>query len=406
MAHLPLANLLHHKLRSVLSALGIALAVCMLLTLSGLARGSLYEIADRWDSVDADLIVYPRVWGDNVATLSGAGLSDREADDIRGEHGQILERIVPVFLWRVQIARQYHVVVGVDSDGAHWRPLTAGRPLVAGRWCDEGGTAAGWLEREMMAEGDENDAPLEAGVLERGLAERGGLEMVIDERLAGASGLGLGDTVRTAGHDWTVVGITPKGVLARAFIPRRTAQLLFGAGSIRRSTLMFVKLREGVDRQTAARAVANLRREVLFVQQYRGMLEQRFGVMFRYVDMVNALALGIAFLFIMVTLYTMVLQRTREIAILKSCGASNAFIVRQVMTESLLLTGAGLALGVGLAFAAAWGIERLRPLITVTITGEWILIGAAAAVVGAAVSALYPAYRATRVNVSEALTLE
>ena len=41
MAYLPLANILHHKLRSALSATGIGIAIAMLITLGGLARGSL-----------------------------------------------------------------------------------------------------------------------------------------------------------------------------------------------------------------------------------------------------------------------------------------------------------------------------------------------------------------------------
>ena len=47
MTYLPLANILHHKLRSVMSALGIGIGICMLVTLSGLARGSLFEITLR-----------------------------------------------------------------------------------------------------------------------------------------------------------------------------------------------------------------------------------------------------------------------------------------------------------------------------------------------------------------------
>ena len=39
MTPLPLANILHHKLRSALSMLGIGIGVCMLIALSGLARG-------------------------------------------------------------------------------------------------------------------------------------------------------------------------------------------------------------------------------------------------------------------------------------------------------------------------------------------------------------------------------
>ena len=77
--NLPLANILHHTLRSTLSALGIGIGICMLVTLSGLARGTLYEVADRWEQVRADLIAYPDIWGDNLTTLSGVGLPDKYA---------------------------------------------------------------------------------------------------------------------------------------------------------------------------------------------------------------------------------------------------------------------------------------------------------------------------------------
>jgi len=124
------------------------------------------------------------------------------------------------------------------------------------------------------------------------------------------------------------------------------------------------------------------------------------------VDAVNAFALVIAFLFIMTMLYMTVLQQTREIALLKSCGASNAFIVRQVLGEAALVTAAGVAAGVALRFLARWLIETLCPLLTVTITGRWIAIAAAAATGGAVLSGLLPAWRATRVDMARALTSE
>jgi putative ABC transport system permease protein len=190
-------------------------------------------------------------------------------------------------------------------------------------------------------------------------------------------------------------------------MPRRTAQVLF-AGSTLRSTMIFLKLQPGFDPDRAARELRGRLRavEVIQVKQYRDMLEHKFGAMFVYVDAVNVIALLIAFLFIMITLYTMVLQRTREIAILKSSGASNAFILRQVLAESMILTGAGLVVGVALSFVAAWVIQALKPLLTVTITWEWLLIALAAALGGAVISGLYPAWRATRVDMVEALTLE
>jgi len=196
-------------------------------------------------------------------------------------------------------------------------------------------------------------------------------------------------------------------VMTRVFMPRRTAQFLFGSGDITKSTLMFVKLKGGVDVGPASRAIAaTVRQDVVPLDRYRGMLNEKFGIMFIYVDAVNLVALIIAFLFIMITLYTMVLQRTRDIAILKANGASDAFLVRQVLAESMLLTGAGTGIGIALSFLTRWAIETAKPLLTVTITWQWIGVAASAAVLGATLSGLYPAWQATRVDMVEALTLE
>src|SRR4030042_620632 len=112
--YLPLANLLHHKLRSVLSAVGIGIGICMLLTLAGLSRGSLWEVADRWEAVDADLFAYPEIWAGNVASLTGIGLPDRYGPMILERHADIVRRVTPVFLWRVGLGGQGQLVAGVD----------------------------------------------------------------------------------------------------------------------------------------------------------------------------------------------------------------------------------------------------------------------------------------------------
>jgi len=405
MAYLPLANILHHKVRSLLSALGIGCGICMLVTLSGLSRGSLDEVADRWESVDADLIVYPRGWGQNVTTLSGIGLSDRYAGKILEDHGQIVERVTPVFLWPMRLGGQDQLAAGVDPD--HWSSLTGGRQLLSGRLFDPRGKFAAWLQRRLLeGRADDESAPAEFNTqAEFADPDHCGLELVIDTRLAAKADLKLHDTVRVANHDWKIVGIVPAGGMSRVFLPRRTAQFLFGSGSITQSTLLFVKLRPGVDRDQAARQIRRIGQEVVQLRQYRAMLQQRFGIMFRYVDVVNAMALAVAFLFIMNTLYTMVLQRTREIAILKSCGATGWFLVRQVLGESMILTAVGTAFGIAVSLPVGWVVEALT-LNTVTITWEWIAIAVGAAAAGATLSATYPAWRATRVDVVEALTLE
>lgn len=399
--NLPLANILHHKLRSVLSAGGIAMGICMLVTLSGLARGSLFEIAERWESVDADVIVFPTGWGDGATARSGVGLSENLAPLIERRHGDLIARAVPVFTWPIKLAGQDHVAAGIESRD--WDVVTGGAELSAGRLFDPEGTFRRWIEGRLLGP-QASDEPIRIASTGPTAA---GLELVIDQRLAEAGGYEVGDVVPAANHDWTIVGIVPAGVMTRVFMPLRTAQYLFGSGDITKCTLLFVRLAPGVDVGPACDTLAEaIGQDVVPLASYRGMLAERFGLLLTYVDIVNAIALTIAFLFTMTTLYTMVLQRTREIAILKSCGASRWAILWQVQAESLLLTAGGAAMGIAGSFAAGWAIQQARPLLTVNITIEWVALAVLAATGGAVLAGLYPAWRAMRVDMAEALAYE
>lgn len=403
MVPLPLANILHHKVPSALSALGVAIGVCMLIALSGLARGSLGEVADRWEAVDADLIVYPSNWSDNITTISGGGMSDKDAERIKnlaiGESGAV-EYVIPIYLHRISIRGVEHNVVGVRPEDLR-RLLGEGGVADGGRVFDPDNACARWLEKKLTTPGEKAvDIP------EADLASHGGLEMVIDSRLARASGLKVGEKVYSAGHNFTIVGIVPAGAMVRAFVPLATAEYLFN-GRLGRFTLLMVKLRQGAPVGAAKEAIRKNRHlKVMSVGEYRAMLESRFGIIYPFVDTVNAVTLIVAMLFIMVTLFTMVIQRRREIAILRSMGASRRFILREVLAESLILTTIGAAVGIALAPAAGAGIEAVRPLLTVQLTARWILIAAAAAIVGGTLAAIYPAWRAMNVDVAETLSLE
>ena len=270
-----------------------------------------------------------------------------------------------------------------------------------GRLFDPKNACADWLKEKLTTPGDDI-----VEISEADLAEHGGLEMVIDSRLAKASNLKVGDNVYSAGHNFTVTGIVPAGAMVRVFIPLATAEHLFN-GRLGRYTLLLVKLRN--DARLGA-TLEKIRRnkglKAVSIDEYRGMLEDRFGIMYLFVDAVNTITLIVAFLFILVTLFTMVIQRRREIAILRSMGATTRFILREVLSESLILTIMGAALGIGLAPMAAAAIETFRPLLTVRITPRWMLIASLAAVAGGLLSAIYPAWRAMKVDVAETLSLE
>ena len=405
MLPLPVANILHHKLGSALSALGVAIGVCMLVTLSGLSRGSLEEVAHRWTGVDADLIVYPARLGDNISTASGGGLTGRDVRLVAGLTAggkPLAQRVAPVYLDRLRIAGQEHNVVGARP--ADMPMLLGGRRIRSpGRLFDPDNGFARWLTRKLATPTDD-DSPVDVSAEE--LARHGGLEMVIDSRLARIGKLKVGDKVHAGGHEFTVVGIVPEGALVRAFIPLATAQFLF-YGGLGRSTLLFVKLRQDVPPGEAIRAIRSTGRLAAApVGEFRAMLLSRFGLLYLYVDAVNAVTLIVAFLFVLVVLYITVIQRTREIALLRSMGATRGFVLRQVVCESLILTLCGAAGGVLLAFPAGAGIEALKPFLTVTITPRWILLAGGVALAGGLAAALYPAWRAANVDITEALRLD
>lgn len=403
MAYLPLANILHHKLRSLLCALGIGISICMLVALTGLARGSLFENADRWESIDADLIVFPRGWADKIANR-GVGLSEKYTRVIREQHGNLVERTAPIFCWPMKVAGQDHIVTGIAPE--QWDMVAGGQSLRAGRLFDPDSRFARWLEGKLLAPAD-GDNVIEISEADLTHPGRNGLELVIDSRLAGVAGLNVGDTLHAANHDWAIVGIVPAGVMTRIFMPLRTAQYLFGDGDITKCTMILAKLRPGLDVGPAAKTLReSLKLDIIPPQAYRVTLKEKFSIMLNYVDMVNIIALIIAFLFVTNTLYTMVLERRREIAILRSCGASGWFILRQVLGESAILAGSGVVIGVAMSFGASAAIGHFKPLLTPELSFHWMLIAAGAAALGALISALYPAWRATRINMAEVLVYE
>jgi len=178
MFRLPLANILHHKLSSVLSAMGVAIGICMLVTLTGLSRGTLQEIAQRWEAVDADVIVFPGVFTGDVANLSALSLPDRYVDTIAEKHPDEVDRVVPVNIWSMKLGGQSQMVVGIDPEDMP--VVLGGREVRRGRLFDPEGSFARWIRQRVAAGPREGRDVLEIDANELADPAHNGLEMVID----------------------------------------------------------------------------------------------------------------------------------------------------------------------------------------------------------------------------------
>jgi putative ABC transport system permease protein len=109
---------------------------------------------------------------------------------------------------------------------------------------------------------------------------------------------------------------------------------------------------------------------------------------------------------ILLAMYSTIMEKTHEIGILKSLGASKAFIVGNIVVESVILTVCGVLTGFLWTFLAVKYLAYAYPLLTVTITPFWIAIGSAMGIVGGVLGALYPAFLAVRQDPVAALSYE
>ena len=102
------------------------------------------------------------------------------------------------------------------------------------------------------------------------------------------------------------------------------------------------------------------------------------------------IAVGIGFLVIFLSMYTTITERTREIGILKSLGASKAYVVSVILREATFLTGIGIIAGFFGSIIARKALLTLFPTLAVELTWDWRLYAGVLALIGSILGSLYP----------------
>jgi putative ABC transport system permease protein len=358
-------NLLHRPLRTIIGVIAVAVEVALVVLIVGLASGLLAETAKRIEGIGADIMLQPPA-ASVFINFSGSPMPVKIADKLR--ELKYVQAVAPALL-------QFSSTAGVDTlwgvDPEEFRAVSGGFVFIAGH----------------DIEGPD--------------------DLLVDDWAAKAKHLKVGDNFNFLNHDWNVAGIIEHGKGARFFVTLSTLQDLVGARD--KASIFLLKC----TRPEHTPDVMDEMRHVLPGYTIRPlkdfmslMTAANIPGLQTFIDAMIALAVSIGLLVIFLTMYTTVVERTRDIGVLKSLGAGRPFIVRALLTESAMLCFAGILAGIGLSYSARALFLGLFPTLSILITSEWVIRAAGIALTGAILGASYPAWLASRKDAVEALSYD
>jgi len=361
------ANLLHRPVRSVISVMAVAIEVVMILSIVAIFMGMLDDQKSRVNGIGADLVFSPSN-ASFMNGVSGAPMSAKLAGFLDGmPHVAVASPVISNF----SMTSSVEILYGIDYTSYNaLKPFTwiAGGPF------------------------------------------QGHYDVIVDDVFARTgAGHHVGDTIEILKHPFRICGIVEAGKGGRKLMPIDTFGELIGSEG--KASLIYLKSDSPANEDAIRNEIAGTKGlEGYKVQPMSELLSlytpSKFPGFDLALDVVITIAVVVGFLVIFQTMYTAVLERTREIGILKSMGASKVAIVSMVLRECAVLAIVGVLVGI----AATYGVRTLLNMkfasFSFELTVAWMIRGAAIAFLGAGFGALYPAWMAARKDPIDALAYE
>jgi putative ABC transport system permease protein len=360
-----MAGLAARPVRTTVSILAVALEVILILTIVGLANGITNETGRRTEGVGAD-IMFQAPNSSLLLALNNSSLPLALADKIAKIEG--IEAVAPVQV-QVNASSGLEVVYGIE-------PETFDR--ITGGFI--------WHEGRIFSAPD---------------------EVLLDDLYARAKGIRTGDRLEILNHKFRVAGIVEHGKGARLYMPLKTAQAMTGAAS--RASLFYIKLKKPGQLDSV---IDRMKKEfpeyrILPMKEYTTMMMSNYMPAFdAFIQIVVIIAVFIGVLVIFLSMYTTITERTREIGIFRSLGASKSFIVRLIFQETAAVCLVGVVVGVAGSLLIARGVSAMFPTLLVMITAAWVAKASISALLSGLIGSLYPALRAAAKDPVEAIAYE
>lgn len=359
------ANLANRPVRSVIGIVAIGLEVTLILLIVGFALGMLQDSRSRQAGIGADVIVLPPA-SSNIVGLTDAAIPVKMADVLsKLPHIAVIS---PVIL-KVSAAGALQTIWGIDYNS-----FEALRPFV----------------------------------FIKGGPFTGPDDILVDDIYTNGKHVNIGDHIELFNHSFRVAGIVAHGKGARLFVPLATLQELNGTAG--RASMLYIKADDPANTQTVVDELKNFRGMSTYVVQSMSeylstFTPEKIPMLSTFINIVIGISVTIGFIVIFQAMYAAVMERTREIGILKSLGASRLYIVNVILRETTVLAVGGIIAGIVLSFVVS-AIIRQRTTLPVDISSGWVLRAIIIAIVGSILGAIYPAFKAAQKDPIDALAYE
>lgn len=357
------ANLKHRPTRTFLSILLIAVPVTLILTLVGLSHGYVEDSTRRTRGVGMDVIVRSP-----DAALMSMSVSNMPQ--------KLVERLAQVPHVALATGVSSHQVVGWTSvsgiEVKTFEKMSGGFTYVEGH---------GFRQPD---------------------------DILLDTYYAQQIKAHAGSRINLLNHQWTVAGIVVPGNLAHIFLPLNVLQEL--DGSTGKIAQIYLKLDDQRNAPLVEQELKNLLPgyHIYLLQEWLSLTSvDNVPFLKALLNVIIGVGVIIGAAVASLSMYMAVMQRTREIGILKSLGASKYFVINMILIEAVLLGLGGSVLGIVFSFGSKYLLAKLVPasLPLAIVPGWWPIAGAIA--MGAAIlGALYPGVLAARQDPIEALSYE
>jgi len=363
-------NVRFRPLRTLLSVLLIGVPVMLILTLVGVSHGFMEDSQQRSRGVGADIIVRPP--GSSFSTGSNATMLDSMVSKL-GEQPHVTQATGVVIAITGKLP--WNSMAGIDY--AAFKKMSGGFTFIEG---DDAHT---------LRQPD---------------------DIVVDSDYANEQRpkLHVGSITKALNQEWHVCAVVETGKMSHAFVQIGRLQYLSNAPG--KVSQIYLKLDDPKNTDIVVKELDTLINgyAIYSLKEYLDLASpDKIPAVGVFVNVIIGIGVFTGLIVVSLSMYMAVLQRTREIGILKSLGATKFFVMSLILWEAVVLGVGGTIVGIVLSYVSKAVLKKFVPAsLPQAIVPSWWPIVLGIALGSALLGALYPGMIAVSADPIEALAYE